>query len=164
MYYISSEISGKFGVTDTSDNVTEFYNVNDIFKIAERVKVTGVDLVNKKIDVQPIGAGSILSELKDGISEWRKLHNPWNCEKVKSALSKVPAGFSIVVKYTSIGTSGKRIQGRSEIVHKLDNTWEEIDKDCYFPQRTGGTDFALDCIERVSVYMTATFIDIKRNF
>ena len=49
MFYVSSKKENLFGVTDTEDNVTEYYTKSDILKISQDVEIDGVDLAENML-------------------------------------------------------------------------------------------------------------------
>ena len=53
MFYVSSENNGKFGATDTSDNIEEFYSRKDIKRILSLgISIIGVTTYSDKLVVK----------------------------------------------------------------------------------------------------------------
>ena len=59
MYYISSVVDDKYGITDTKDGVEEFYDARFIYDNFKSLEIKGVSISNNNIRI------SVWSPLKE---------------------------------------------------------------------------------------------------
>ena len=96
MFYVSSRIGGKIGVTDTLDGVEEFVNMDMLTcYIARGVQIAGVQYISINSDpsVKPLGKESAkLLYLQSGMPVRIKVdsRSPWKqCLFVRASLNSV---------------------------------------------------------------------------
>ena len=133
MFYVSSiQPNGLIGVTDTDDNVEEFYTsrklaeiIKDSRKRLDEVHVFGCQLWNNDAECQVIKLGQTLDvdTLKALISKWRGCHNPWEEFGVECYLAGAKVGTVIVVAYDCTDTSGRVSHCDTRLVRTSISDW-----------------------------------------
>lgn len=105
MFYVSSIENGKIGVTDTDDNVEEFYKDRELFKIINKykLKVYGTSIYNGETNSKPLVLNQEIArgKLVNLLDEWRKLHNPWVGHGLEDYLATLEVGTKILIYYVS---------------------------------------------------------------
>jgi hypothetical protein len=165
MLYVSSKRGNKFGVTDTDDDVEEFYTDREIAKLLEskKVYIYGTSYYNYQANCTPLRVPIRLelSKLKELLKKWGEVHNPWNGHPVEDYLAQAVIGTIIDVKYYDIGSNGETFTGRT-LVRKLTyDRFEFEDANCIDSGTVGDARYAASCLERACIYSRMSQIKIK---
>lgn len=104
MFYISSKNNDKYGITDTSDGVEEFYSSRKIYDLMKNNKllIYGASCWNNdaECDILILGKKFDSNILKSRIDTCRKLNNPWNEKPILNYLVELSAGTKFIISAT----------------------------------------------------------------
>lgn len=154
MLYISSEVDGMYGITDTDDATTQFFNRVDVLAIAQQLKIYGVfkEEVYKMTPVKaPLAANipKLEYELRQCISELRASGGvngkPVTQSDMSALLTSLPA-CAIEIRYTSLNSVGRRHTGYASIVKSDCSFYTYIEAGSEFHWKTSGVDFAVQML------------------
>lgn len=166
MLYISSVIDKdlKIGITDTDDNVEEFYTDSQIvtFLKKNKLNIYGTSYYNYKANCTPIKINQTLDAhtLNSLLRKWKEVHNQWSGYPVEDYLASAKIGTAIRVEYVYRASSGDNKFGVSQLA-KLDyDKWYYLDKDNIMSGNTGDSRFAAHCLETACIYSRVKTIDI----
>ena len=126
MYYISSKTKNKYGVTDSNDNVEEFYTKDEVMDFLRHgICIYGVSFTKSGIVIDIFkGIEQTETTIKSLIS------NGWSCDwsyycemALENGIAKLSVGIVVHVDYIDIATSGNKFHVISDFYHNLDGTW-----------------------------------------
>lgn len=168
MLYISSVDDNKdrYGVTDTLDNVEEFYSnsqIVDFIKNKELV-IYGTSYYNHRVTctvIKPNQSVSI-SKLTDLLNNWKKLHNPWTGIPVEDYLASLRVGTHIRIFYKYYGDGSRRWHDSiTDLWKKGDDEWVFEDTTSTMSGRMGNSRFAAYTLEVSVVYGRLDFMKVE---
>lgn len=147
MFYISSvDLSkDKIGITDTTDNVEEFYTQKDLVKFHDKgIKIIGSSYYNYKCTPTVIQRNICgrASDLRVLLDNWKKVHNSWNGEPVENYLASLRSGTIILVDCIYHGSSGSVTNDHLKLVKKKDDNWQMFAESNTCDEEIGDTHFA----------------------
>ena len=157
MFYISSVKDNKIGITDTKDNIEEFYTNDQVcdFLKNKKIDIYGTSYYNYMCNPTPLVINQTLKEsrLRELVFNWKKLHNAWEGHKVEDYLACAKVGTKIIVDYSYIGDGDRRSHTGTSIIKKLRyDEWYFEDKNNTSSGERGSSRFAAWVLEVACVY------------
>lgn len=149
MFYVSSIKGDKIGVTDTSDNIEEFYSDSQIVDIINKgkVKIYGTNYYNYKSNSKPIKINQSISEY-DLKKLYENPNNPWCNRDIENYLASAKIGTEIVVDYVYVGDGDRRHHSAETRLKRIDyDNWYFEDTENTFSGRNGDSRFAQLALE-----------------
>lgn len=165
MFYVSSLKDNKIGITDTRDNKEEFYSNKEIVQFVESkvADIYGVSVFNHEADCTVLQTDKSLSssKLKELLTNWKNLHNPWTGVKVQDYLAEAKVGTIIDVDYITTDSSGRPHRGNT-VIKKLDyDNWKYEDTNNTASGDIGNSRFAAWTLEVACIYSKCQRLSIK---
>lgn len=157
MFYVSSISGNKIGVTDSKDNIEEFYTNDEIcdFIKNKKVDIYGTSYYNYQCDPTPLVINQALkeSQLRELLNGWKKLHNRWEGHKVEDYLACAKVGTKIIVDYSYVGDGDRRLHSCTTVIEKLSyDDWHFEDSSNTASGNRGSSRFAAWCLEVACVH------------
>lgn len=166
MFYVSSLKGDKIGITDTTDNIEEFYSNREVVNfVHKRLNIYGISVFNNKADCTVLNVNKTInkSELVSLLNNWRKVHNQWTGIPVEDYLAEAKQGTKIVVHYTYRGDGDHRIHNEVTQLVKIDainDKWKYDDTCNTFSGEIRDSRFAAACLETACIYSKASSIEL----
>ena len=120
MFWVSSKNGDMFGVTDTSDNVEEFFKEKELIKICldDMLDIDGVDILSDKV--------CVVDKIKNTLMFFIK----GDLEEAFSTMTMSGTWFTLSLKSEKLGSYSKLLNVRRTGANRYDYFWVEAGKIC----------------------------------
>lgn len=162
MYYISSKMDERYGVTDTRDMCEEFYTFSQIKDLVEvrGVKIYGVCIYRGCMECTAITLGKKVHRfsLLRAIHNWGTVQTPWGRAVVERHIVSSQIGTKIILEYKN------NVSYNMIILTKTDyDAWQVVDRDDVGDIQVCDSGFIVTCLEVACLNSKLVSLKIKEE-